>query len=364
MQTFVEADRVYVKNKLRILYKKPKCNTLYIKYKNEYVPYKTYTKMVGGNPNYNNYYIDKNKYINIREYKQFLNNIRRHINIGIRYNQYKVITNENMCACNNDVLTSIYKHAEGTYTIYRAKIKNPCVTNFMYLKPTVNQVALKVCDEEDDIEECAFFAGELLASINFAHLVVNNITSNLLLFLGCIRKCSLSLENAKYKTVLFSNLINGKTFQNLLKDKIKLTHRQIFELFYTIICCYASYGYCIDDINFGNFMVFNDDFDTQITVLGNTFYFPNMKASICIIDYQVNDNPDNIVPIKKYINNFRQFIDDAIFKELSVMTDAPFHILIKQLISCPVFQQYKVPRANHSIPFCRNIVFNVLPKPL
>jgi len=162
---------------------------------------------------------------------------------------------------------------------------------------------------------------EIIVSIKFSYLVINNITSNLLLFFGFMANCELKdkknkniLKNDVDESIILSSYINGKPLSTLKKN---LNIRQVFEVFYTIICCFYYYGYCIEDINLGNFLTSNDSFYTSITIDDNNiFYFP-IYESITIIDYQISpSNTAPIINIKKYIRGLSNLINKNVLDEL------------------------------------------------
>ena len=84
--------------------------------------------------------------------------------------------------------------------------------------------------EEDDGEYECLYVEELITSILYSRLVINNITSNLLLFFGYMTNCNFVnlLNKKKNESVIFSSYANGVTFKKY--DK-KLNVRQVFELF-------------------------------------------------------------------------------------------------------------------------------------
>jgi hypothetical protein len=152
--------------------------------------------------------------------------------------------------------------------------------------------------------------------------------------------------------------VNGITFKDLKK---KLNMRQTFELFYTIICCYASFGYCIVDINLENFMTKKDSFNTVINVYGKMFYFES-KNSVCIIDYQTDNVAENTVNLKKYIYAVAKLLNDDVKDELLKIESGNYNYVMKQFINCNCFKPYIIYNKNKCDKY-RNIVFNIIKTP-
>lgn len=226
-------------------------------------------------------------------------------------------------------------------------------------------------DNSSDFNMC-LHSDEIIAGIKFSYLVVANITSNLLLFFGFMANCELKdkkkrhlLMNEVDESVILSSYCKGKTLSSL---KNKLNRRQVFEVFYTIICCYYYYGFCIQDINLGNFIANEDTFYTTITVSTGTgakiFYFP-MFQSITIIDYQISaKQKDSIINIKKYINGLRNLLEPSVFADLSKINNGhPINVL-NQFIVCECFQKFVIAnRDDRKYKNCRNIIFRPAMKP-
>jgi hypothetical protein len=220
-------------------------------------------------------------------------------------------------------------------------------------------------DNSGDFNMC-LHSDEIIAGIKFSYLVVANITSNLLLFFGFMANCELKdkknrdlLMNEVDESVILSSYCKGKPLSTL---KRKLNRRQVFEVFYTIICCYYYYGFCIQDINLGNFIANEDTFYTTITVRTGTvskiFYFP-MFQSITIIDYQISaKQKDTIINIKKYINGLRNLLEPSVFADLSKINNGhPINVL-NEFIACECFQKFVIAsRDDKKYKGCRNIVF-------
>jgi hypothetical protein len=220
-------------------------------------------------------------------------------------------------------------------------------------------------DNSGDFNMC-LHSDEIIAGIKFSYLVVANITSNLLLFFGFMANCELKdkknrdlLMNEVDESVILSSYCKGKPLSTL---KRKLNRRQVFEVFYTIICCYHYYGFCIQDINLGNFIANEDTFYTTITVSTGTvtkiFYFP-MFQSITIIDYQISAKQrDTIINIKKYINGLRNLLEPSVFADLSKINNGhPINVL-NEFIDCECFQKFVIAsRDDKKYKGCRNIVF-------
>ena len=320
--------------------------------------------------NINKYYISKKEYIDIDEYKNFLKKIYNNLLISKNIYDLPIITNKNMCNCNSNSLSNINYIISASNDIYTANIKKNCITNSTYFNTNVNKIILKVCngiDDEDDEfgeNECLYIE-ELITSIFFSRLVIKKITSNLLLLFGFMNKCSLKnkdyklLSNKNNESIIFNSYVNGDVFK---KMKTILTIRQVFELFYTIICCYASYGFCISDINLENFMNTKDSFKTCIKVYDKIFYFQSYN-SVCIIDYQTNNISENIVNLKKFIYAFSKLLDDDIKRELLNIDSGDYENVMKQLINCECFKHYLISTKIKSIN-CRDITFSILYKPL
>ncbi len=220
-------------------------------------------------------------------------------------------------------------------------------------------------DNSGDFNMC-LHSDEIIAGIKFSYLVVSNITSNLLLFFGFMANCELKdkknrdlLMNEVDESIILSSYCKGKPLSTL---KRKLNRRQVFEVFYTIICCYYYYGFCIQDINLGNFIANEDTFYTTITVSTGTvskiFYFPIFQ-SITIIDYQISAKQrDTIINIKKYINGLRNLLEPSVFADLSKINNGhPINVL-NEFIACECFQKFVIAsRDDKKYKSCRNIVF-------
>jgi len=312
----------------------------------------------------NNYYLSFNEYINITDYKKFIENIYKNLKFDKNIYDIPIVKNTNMCNCNINSLTNIKHLTRASNEIYTANIKKTCISNSTFFSNKVNKIILKVCngfgdDDDDDEYEC-LYTNELITSILYSNLVINNITSNLLLLFGYMNNCRLSnlLSNKKNESVLFNSYVSGITFKNL---KTKLNMRQVFELFYTIICCYASYGYCIVDINLENFMTKTDSFNTVIKVYNKMFYFKS-NESVCIIDYQTDNNPETIVNLKKYIYSISNLLDENVKNELLQINTGDYEYVMKQFINCKCFMPYIIYNKNKCEKY-RNIRFDVLKVP-
>ena len=310
------------------------------------------------------YYLSFNEYINVNDYKKFIKNIYRNLEFDKNIYEIPIVKNTNMCNCNINSLTNIKHLTRGTNEIYTANIKKTCISNSTFFSNKVSKIILKVCngfgdDDDDDEYEC-LYTNELITSILYSNLVINNITSNLLLLFGYMNNCRLSnlLNNKKNESVLFNSYVNGTIFKNL---KTKLNMRQVFELFYTIICCYASYGYCIVDINLENFMTKIDSFNTVIKVYDKMFYFKS-NNSVCIIDYQTDNIPEQIVNLKKYIYAISKLLDDDVKNELLQINSGDYTFVMKQFINCKCFEPYIIYNKNKCEKY-RNIIFDVLKVP-
>ena len=216
-------------------------------------------------------------------------------------------------------------------------------------------------DNSEDYNMC-LHSDEIIVSIKFSYLVINNITSNLLLFFGFMANCELKdkrnkniLKNDVDESIILSSYINGTPLSTLKK---KLNIRQVFEVFYTIICCFYYYGYCIEDINLGNFLTNDDSFYTCITIDNdNIFYFP-IYGSITIIDYQISTA--NIVPIiniKKYIRGLSNLIDKKVLHELLKINNGKPKDVLSEFAKCSCFQKYKVLDKSIIGRNSRNIIF-------
>jgi hypothetical protein len=203
---------------------------------------------------------------------------------------------------------------------------------------------------------------EIIASVKFSYLVINNITSNLLLFFGFMANCNLQdkknkhlLKNEVDESIILSSYIKGTALSKLNK---KLNIRQVFEVLYTIICCFYYYGYCIEDINLGNFLTNEDSFYTCITIdSNNIFYFP-IYGSITIIDYQISlTNTAPIINIKKYIRGLSNLIDNKVLQELLKINNGKPKDVLSELVKCTSFQKYKINNIDNVDKLSRNIIF-------
>ena len=217
-------------------------------------------------------------------------------------------------------------------------------------------------DNSEDFNMC-LHSDEIIAGIKFSYLVTANITSNLLLFFGFMANCELKdnkmrnlLKNDVDESIILSSYCKGKTLSSLKK---KLNTRQVFEVFYTIICCYYYYGFCIQDINLGNFIANEDSFYTTITVGDKIFYF-HMLQSITIIDYQISTKQkDTIINIKKYINGLRNLIKPSVLADISKINNGTPINVLNEFIDCECFQKYLITnRDDKKYKNSRNIVFN------
>jgi len=311
-----------------------------------------------------NYYISFNNYINVKDYKIFLRNIYKNLEFDKNIFEIPIFKNKNMCNCNINSLSNIKHLTRGTNEIYTANIKKTCISNSTFFSNKVDKIILKVCngfgDDGDDNEYECLYTNELITSILYSNLVINNITSNLLLLFGYMNNCKLDnlLENKKNESVLFNSYVNGNIFKNL---KSKLNMRQVFELFYTIICCYASFGYCIVDINLENFMTKKDSFNTVIKIYDRMFYFESYN-SVCIIDYQTDNNPETIVNLKKYIYAISKLLDDNVKNELLEINSGNYIYVMRQFINCKCFKPYVIYNKNKCKKY-RDIVFDVVKVP-
>jgi len=213
----------------------------------------------------------------------------------------------------------------------------------------------------EDYNMC-LHSDEIIASVKFSYLVINNITSNLLLFFGFMANCNLQdkknkhlLKNEVDESIILSSYIKGTALSKLNK---KLNIRQVFEVLYTIICCFYYYGYCIEDINLGNFLTNEDSFYTCITIdSNNIFYFP-IYGSITIIDYQISlTNTAPIINIKKYIRGLSNLIDNKVLQELLKIYNGKPKDVLSELAKCTSFQKYKINNIDNVDKLSRNIIF-------
>ena len=173
-----------------------------------------------------NLYISFNEYINVKEYKAFLKNIYYNLEFGKNIYGLSIFKNKNMCNCNIDSLKNITYLTRGTNDIYSANIKNKCISKSIYFTNKIDKIILKVCngydgidtdDEEDDDyneNEC-LYTNELITSILYSHLVINNISSNLLLLFGYMINCKLDklLKNKENESLIFNSYVNGIIFK-------------------------------------------------------------------------------------------------------------------------------------------------------
>lgn len=311
-----------------------------------------------------NYYISFNNYINVKDYKIFLRDIYKNLEFDKNIFEIPIFKNKNMCNCNINSLSNIKHLTRGTNEIYTANIKKTCISNSTFFSNKVDKIILKVCDgfgdDDDDGEYECLYTNELITSILYSNLVINNITSNLLLLFGYMNNCKLDnlLENKKNESILFNSYVNGNIFKNL---KSKLNMRQVFELFYTIICCYASFGYCIVDINLENFMTKKDSFNTVIKIYDKMFYFESYN-SVCIIDYQTDNKPEIIVNLKKYIYAVSKLLDENVKNELLEINSGNYIYVMRQFINCKCFKPYVIYNKNKCKKY-RDIVFDVVKVP-
>jgi len=213
----------------------------------------------------------------------------------------------------------------------------------------------------DDYNMC-LHSDEIIVSIKFSYLVINNITSNLLLFFGFMTDCDLKdkrnknlLKNEVDESIILSSYIKGLPLSTLNK---KLNIRQVFEVLYTIICCFYYYGYCIEDINLGNFLTNEDSFYTCITIdSDNIFYFP-IYGSITIIDYQISTtNISSTIKIQKYIRGLSNLIHKNVLDELLKINNGKPKDILNELTKCASFQKYKVNDTDNIDKHSRNIIF-------
>jgi hypothetical protein len=216
-------------------------------------------------------------------------------------------------------------------------------------------------DNSGDYNMC-LHSDEIIVSLKFSYLVINNITSNLLLFFGFMTDCDLKdkrnknlLKNEVDESIILSSYIKGMPLNTL---KIKLNIRQVFEVLYTIICCFYYYGYCIEDINLGNFLTNEDSFYTCITIdSDNIFYFP-IYGSITIIDYQISTtNISSTINIKKYIRGLSNLISRNVLDELLEINNGKPKDVLNELAKCASFQKYKVNNTHNIDKHSRNIIF-------
>jgi hypothetical protein len=316
-----------------------------------------------------NYYISDTEYINKNDYNVFLKNIYNNLLFDKNMYDIPILTNTDMCNCNINSLTNIKFLTSGSNDVYIADIINSCITKSTYFNNNVKHVILKVCkgfneDDDDDEYEC-LYTNELITSILYSRLVINNITSNLLLLFGYMNSCKLKyndtllLNNKKNESIIFNSYVNGTIFKNL---KTKLDIRQVFELFYSIICCYASYGYCISDINLENFMTKYDKFNTLIKIYDKMFYF-NTQQSVCIIDYQTDNKPEKIINLKKYIYAISKLLNEDVKNELLQINQDTYENVMKQFINCHCFKN-NIIYDTYNCKKYREITFNVLSKPV
>ena len=311
-----------------------------------------------------NYYISFNNYINVKDYNKFLKNIYKNLKFDKNIFEIPIFKNIDMCNCNINSLSNIKYLTRGTNEIYTANIKKTCISNSTFFTNKIDKIILKVCngfgdDDDEDEYEC-LYTNELITSILYSNLVINNITSNLLLLFGYMNNCKFDnlLENKKNESILFNSYVNGIIFKNL---KSKLNMRQVFELFYTIICCYASFGYCIVDINLENFMTKKDSFNTVIKVYNKMFYFESYN-SVCIIDYQTDNKSEIIINLKKYIYAVSKLLDDNVKNELLEIKNGNYTYVMKQFINCKCFEPYVIYNKNKCKKY-RDITFNIVKVP-
>ena len=311
------------------------------------------------------YYLSYDEYIDINSYKLFLKRIFNDLEFEKNVYELDIIKDKNYCNCNINTITNVNLLAKASNEIYSGEISKNCISKSTFFDKKIKKIIMKKCSgfinsdgiEEDDGEYECLYIEELITSILYSRLVINNITSNLLLFFGYMTTCNFInlLNKKKNESVIFSSYANGVTFKKY--DK-KLNVRQVFELFYTIICCYANYGYCIQDINLENFMTIKDKFNTVINIYNKTFYFESSK-SVCIIDYQTNNIADSYVNLKKYIQPLSKVLDTKIKNELLEINPGSYTSVMKQFINCDCFKPYIIYNKNKCKNY-REMVFNVL----
>jgi len=338
----------------------------YLKYKNKYL----LLKQVGGN-NYNGqtFNID-----NIIKYKEFIYKLKDIIeNSEITqintsdlktYEKFKELGN---CDTFNDVINEIELFASSSNPVYIGNVKKDYINDYVYIK-NLNKVIMKVCD--GDIYNLEILKPEILALLNLSLLVINNISSNFLIFFGLKFNCNFTYLEKKTKKnyddinfILITNYIHGETLYKLHSHSYKLDDRQIFEYLYSIICCYVNYNTFSGDNSLNNIMMFEDKLYTHITItnLNKSLFFCS-NNSICFIDCNFEASkydPDTIINIGQHINTIINLISDFNPKKNKIrLMEKDTHInLLKTLIS--IFDDYiyndtKLPDN------CRNIIFNCL----
>ena len=304
--------------------------------------------------NYSNYYQQQSKSI-IKDKSRLSTPIYSNLFSKLSSKQFKIrrgISSDN-------IKNKLKLKSNQLSAITPSKISN---TSIKSINSKISSWSKELRNDNSEEYNMCLHSYEIIVSIKFSYLVINNITSNLLLFFGFMANCELKdkknkniLKNEVDESIILSSYINGKPLSTLKKN---LNIRQVFEVFYTIICCFYYYGYCIEDINLGNFLTSNDSFYTSITIDDdNIFYFP-IYESITIIDYQISpSNTAPIINIKKYIRGLSNLINKNVLDELLKINNGKPKDVLNDFAKCACFQKYKIIDKSIIGKNSRNIIF-------
>jgi hypothetical protein len=298
----------------------------------------------------NKYLKYKHKYLSMKQkggnkYKFFLNNLIKKIF------EDGVLEITNCEPFNDEYMNILQKIDGGSNKILLIDIIKNYHNDYIFLNEC-DKVIIKIIDS--DKLEIYDLKNEITALSYLSLLVVNNITSNFLIFLGLTTNCELMFDSefidSGTNTILFTNYIEGKSFDNLIKENqhFKLNDRQIFEYLYSTICSFAYYNTFTGDLNYGNIMIFDDKLYTHITIkfLSKSLFFPSYK-SICSIDCELDDkfmldscNNETKYNISDYKSKITNFIEDPTMKQkIKKMSSTGTYIeLLTELVG--IFDNY------------------------
>ena len=304
--------------------------------------------------NYSNYYQQQSKSI-IKDKSRLSTPIYSNLFSKLSSKQFKI----HRGISSDNIKNKLKLKSNQLSAITPSKISN---TSIKSINSKISSWSKELRNDNSEEYNMCLHSYEIIVSIKFSYLVINNITSNLLLFFGFMANCELKdkknkniLKNEVDESIILSSYINGKPLSTLKKN---LNIRQVFEVFYTIICCFYYYGYCIEDINLGNFLTSNDSFYTSITIDDdNIFYFP-IYESITIIDYQISpSNTAPIINIKKYIRGLSNLINKNVLDELLKINNGKPEDVLNDFAKCACFQKYKIIDKSIIGKNSRNIIF-------
>lgn len=299
----------------------------------------------------NKYLKYKHKYLSIKQkggnkYKFFLNNLIKKI-----FEDGVLEKIKNCEPFNDEYMNILHKIDGGTNKILLIDIIKNYHNDYIFLNEC-DKVIIKIMDSEK--VEIYELTNEITALLYLSLLVVNNITSNFLIFFGLTTNCELMFDSefidSGTNTILFTNYIEGDSLASLIKkmQSIKLNNRQVFEYLYSTICSFAYYNTFTGDINDGNIMIFDDKLYTHITIkfLSKSLFFPSYK-SICSIDCELDDkfildscNNETIYNISDYKSKIINFIEDTSIKQkIQIMKHNGTYIeLLTELVD--IFNDY------------------------